>query len=340
MNEDLKIVRNPIPGYEYEFGNPPTSEFLSRISYEKELELFWGRRWGAQSKIGKLRYAMVTRPTKNEVSPECKYDPIFFDYIDGLPNFKKMIKEYEDFINILKNNGVELEYWDLPDIVYGPYVRMRAIWPPASAFIINGGAIIPRYRYAIYKLGHEVLISKKLGEIGCPILLTIHGNGIAELGGNGFWLDPKTLLLGVGPTLNLEAVRQMEPLIKDVGAEEIHLCYFTNAEHLDMVFALVDAWLAVLDRRKIDHETLRYLQNKGIKWIEAPPDECDKGVCNLLALEPRKIIMNDNCPKTLELLKKENIECITSSFKEYNKAGGGPHCALSALIRDPGPLLK
>lgn len=341
MSDQIKIIHHPIPGYTYQYGKPPKPELLSKISYDEELELFWGRKWGAQSKIGKLKYALVTRPTKNEDSPECYQDPVFFDYPDqnSIPNLKKLQQEFTDFTQILEDEGVELEYWELPDLVIGPYVRMRALWPPASAFVVNGGAIVPRYRYAAYKLGHEVLISRKLGDIGCPILLTIHGSGIAEMGGNAFWLDPKHIILGVGPTLNLEAARQLDPILRDVGAEEIHLCYFTDTEHLDMVFALVDAWVAVLDRRRVDHETLRYLQKKGIRWIEAPPEECDLGVCNMLALEPGKVIMNNNCPRTREALEREGVQCITLDFKEYNNGGGGPHCALGALIRDPGPTL-
>ena len=48
MYKKIKIVRHPIPGYEYEFGKPPTPEHLSKISYEEELELFFNMETSAK----------------------------------------------------------------------------------------------------------------------------------------------------------------------------------------------------------------------------------------------------------------------------------------------------
>ena len=338
-DQPMQVMKRPIPGYQYEYGKPPTSEFLNSISFYDEIEAVWGRQWGAQSKIGTLRYALVARPTENEVSAEAAYDPLFYDYPNGPPDLAKMRSEFDAFEAVLKNEGVELEYINIPNVLHGPYVRFRCLWPSASAFVVNGGAIVPRYGGFVFRKGHEVLLAKKLMELGCPILMTIRGRGVGELGGNGIWLDPKHIILGVGPSLNMEAVRQVEPFLREAGAEEIHIGYFTDAIHLDMVFSLVDAWLAVVDRRRIDHETIRYLRRKNIRWLEVPPEESDAGVCNMLALAPAKVVMPTGCPITRKALEAEGVQIIELDFTEYNKGGGGPHCIVGALIRDSGPML-
>lgn len=323
----------------YEPGKPPRTDLLATIDFRDELELAWGKNWGAQSQIGKLRAALVSRPTQNELCEEAKEDPVHFLLPAGLPDLELMKKQHDAMVKVLKDDGVEVHYLEVPEAAYGPYSRMRMLWATASAFVINGGAIIPRYGLAPWRRGPEVLITKKLVEIGCPILYTIHGKGVLELGGNGIWLDPKHLIVGIGPSGNLEGVAQVHDILHRAGVEEIHLAYFTGAIHLDLVFGLADAWLGVIDKRHIDHETIVYLRRKDIKLIEAPPEECANSACNLLAIEPGKVIIPKRCDRTSEALRKEGVKVIELEMSEFIKTGGAAHCAVGELIRDPGPFL-
>ena len=43
--------------------------------------------------------------------------------------------------------------------------------------MVNGGAIIPRESTPYWR-GRSRYVSKALMELGCPILYTVHGNGI------------------------------------------------------------------------------------------------------------------------------------------------------------------
>ncbi len=51
----------------YEEGKVPQyHKYHAKVSYLDELELIWGKRWGAQG-IGRLREVAMVRPTESEV---------------------------------------------------------------------------------------------------------------------------------------------------------------------------------------------------------------------------------------------------------------------------------
>jgi N-dimethylarginine dimethylaminohydrolase len=108
--------------------------------------------------------------------------------------------------------------------------------------------------------------------------------------------------------------------------------------HLDMVFSMVDEGLGVIYPSAIDYDSLAYLQKKGIKLIEAPLEEVQNYGCNILALEPGKVVIPSHSHRIIEKLLKENVEVIALEMPEL-RAGGGPVCNTLPLIRDPGPSI-
>ena len=315
------------------------AEDLRRFSYLDELERIWGRRWGAQSEIGLLSYAMLSIPSDNEASPEAARDPVYYDLTTGVPDLPLMRRQHRELARVLEAEGVELSYLEPPPVMMGPYARNRMLWAPASAFVINGGAIIPRYGLAPWRRGFEVLLARRIMELGCPILYTVHGSGIFELGGNCQWLDPETLVIGLGPSANMEGVRQVWDVFKVAGVREIHLTAFKGTIHLDMALGLAGAWVAVVDPRCLDDQLLHYLKAKRIELIEVPPEEADNSACNTLPIDPERVIMPAGNPVTARRIRAHGVKVIEVEMSEFVKAGGGPHCATSCLVRDPGPKL-
>jgi N-dimethylarginine dimethylaminohydrolase len=313
---------------------------IESASYMDELPAIWGKRWGAQSEIGHLRSVMVSRPSDNEASPEVRDDPHFFAAQGSFPNLDLMRRQHKELVKVLLDFGSEVIYFDPPAETIGPYGRLRMLWAPASAFVINGGAIIPRYGLAPWRRGFEALLARKLGELGCPILCTIHGDGVFELGGNCQWLDPKHLVIGVGKTTNMEGVRQVWSVLKDAGVEDIHLTTFKNVIHLDMAFGMASDWVAVVDPRCLEPSFLNYLRRKGIDLVEVDPAEADNSACNTLVLKPGVVVLPAGNPKTAKALRDRSVEVIEIDMSEFVKTGGGPHCATAGLVRDPGPLLS
>lgn len=312
---------------------------LTQISYLDELEAVWGRRWGAQSEMGRLRMVLMSKPSDNEAAPEVRANPKFYDVQGDFPDLDLMRQQHESLAEVLRRFGAEVVYMDPPPEAHGPYGRLRMLWAPASAFVINGGAIVPRYGLAPWRRGFEALLARRLGELGCPILYTIVGRGVLELGGNCQWLDPRHLVIGIGASANVEGVRQIWPILKEAGVEEIHLTTFRGAIHLDMAFGMATSWLAVVDPRCLEASFLGYLRGKGIEYVEVPPEEADNSACNTLVLEPGVVVLPAGNPQTAQALRRRQVEVVEVDMSEFVKTGGGPHCATAGLIRDPGPYL-
>ena len=312
---------------------------LSAVSFLDEVEAIWGRRWGAQSEMGRLRMVLVSRPSDNEAAEEVRADPKFYDVQGEFPDLALMRRQHEALVDVLTKFGSEVVYLDPPAEARGPYGRLRMLWAPASAFVINGGAIVPRYGLAPWRRGFEALLARKLMELGCPILYTIHGRGVLELGGNCQWIDPRHLVIGVGPSTNADGIRQVWPVLRDAGVEDIHVTTFREGIHLDIAFGMASAWVAVVDPRRLEPSFLTYLRRLGVELVEAPPAEAANSACNTLVLEPGVVVLPTGNPVTTRALRERGCDVIEVDMSEFVKTGGGPHCATAGLIRDPGPFL-
>jgi N-dimethylarginine dimethylaminohydrolase len=326
-----------IPGYTP--GKVIRTEEVHDVDFMEEVQTIWGGPWGAHTKIGRLRRVLVCRPTENDAPPEAKENPISYGFLDGVPEVAQMQEEHDAFVQILRDHDVQVDYMQVADHQMGAYMRLRSLWAAASAFTINAGAIVPRYGRGPWRRGHEVLIAKKLMELGCPIIYTFHGKAVSEIGGNAMFLDDKHMIYALGGSGNIESFRQIEPIFRMAGVEEFHLGAFTGIAHLDLVLAIAGAWVAVIHRPHLDHETIRYLYKKGFDIIETTHEEFKRSACNMLSIDEHTVVLPAGNPRLAEELEKRGIKVIESPFKAMHLAGGGPHCAVGVLRRDPGPKL-
>jgi len=76
-----------------------------------------------------------------------------------------------------------------------------------------------RFGSTPYKRGQEPYFLKFLAEISCPVLYTIHGNGIWELGPSVF-IAENVLVTHRGVAGNKEGIEQAIPVLERVGVEE------------------------------------------------------------------------------------------------------------------------
>src|ERR1700728_4830526 len=78
----------------YEEGKVPQyHKYHSRESLLDELELIWGKRWGAQG-IGRLREVAMVRPTESEVRKLYEQDSAFFVFNGTTPNLTLMQEQH------------------------------------------------------------------------------------------------------------------------------------------------------------------------------------------------------------------------------------------------------
>jgi len=327
------------------------------LTYLEELEVIWGKRWGAQSEIGRLREVLVIRPG-DEVAPPEK-DLVFYQF-EKRVDVRKVKEEFEGFIDALKNEGVivhdirelvkevDVDEWMLKEPYGLPHARFGGPGARDVGFVINGGAIIGRMSLP-YRRGEEYITMKALAALGVPVLFMVHGNGIFE-GGNVVWLDPEHVILGKSVRTNQEGIDQVSYILRMNGVKEIYVVpipgHLYNTEwpaggfaHLDCVFGYVDDGLAVIYPPGVPYDFIEYLRSKEINMIEVLPEEARWLACNTLALEPGKVVLPQELRKTIRALEKEGVDVISVPWEETKYLGGGPHCATMPLIRDSGPRL-
>ena len=116
------------------------------LHYFEELEIIWGKKWGAQSEIGKLRSTLVQRPG-DEISPP-ESDLAWYQLVEQ-PNIQRSQEDHDGFVEILKQEGVRVydvsppiewlleQPYGVPHVRYGGGSRDPGI-------MVNGGAIISR----------------------------------------------------------------------------------------------------------------------------------------------------------------------------------------------------
>ena len=166
----------------YEEGKVPQyHKYHAEVSYLDEIELIWGKKWGAQG-IGRLREVAMVKPTETEVKKLYEQASSFFVFNGITPDLDLMQAQHYALAETYRGLGIEVHYigWaeDPPRSAYGPLKRSISA---AAGFVINGGAIIPREATPYWR-GRSRYVSKFLMSIDCPILYTVHGKGVCEIG--------------------------------------------------------------------------------------------------------------------------------------------------------------
>jgi N-dimethylarginine dimethylaminohydrolase len=321
------------------------------LSYMEELEIIWGKKWGAQSEIGKLEELLVIRPGEEAAPPE--RDLAWYQYTFRI-DVETAQKEHDGFVEVLKSEGVKVYDLDPPEewLLKEPYGVPHARFGGGSrdpGFVINGGAIIGRMSLP-YRKGEEYIWARKVMELGCPILYTVQGNGTFE-GGNVVWLDPEHVCIGKSARTNQEGIDQVSLILKMAGVQEIKVVpipgWLNYLEwpaggfaHLDCVFGYLDDGIAVLYPPGVPYDFIEYLREKDVNMIEAPPDEAKDFSCNTVALEPGKIMLATGYNKTQKSMEREGVDVVNFEWTMMKHTGGGAHCATGPLIRRPGPKLE
>jgi len=295
-------------------------------------------RWGAQG-IGKLRMVLMHRPgvEVSEAIELAKKDPEIARLMhmqDISPGYlEKTQRQFDDYARVLKEEGVKIE-WLNPE---PPFINWFGLPIPNISSIgltLPNGGFIQERGGMIHKFGKHWYWYRRFAELGIPTLLTVTGTGIFE-SPNMRWIDNKTCIIATSIRTNLEGINQVIPVLRRAGTQEIHIAHLpkTFAFHLDLVFGMADHDLGVVYPAGLDYYTIRYLEDKGIRLIEASEKETRLCAPNLLVIEPGKVIIPSGCDEVTRSLRKEGVDVIEVDLSTF-APGSGTTCLPAALIRD------
>jgi dimethylargininase len=286
------------------------------------------RRYGSQSMIAPLRKVLVKRPDEAFTA----VDPVKWHYT-ARPNLEIARQEHDALVALLCQAGAEVIYHD-----EGQPDRADAIYVFDPAIVTDQGAVILRMGKALRR-GEEEAMARRLEALGMPVLYRLHGRAQAE-GGDLLWLDHDTLAVGLGFRTNAEGLHQLKEALAELGITTIpvELPYYTGPEaclHLLSLISIVDHNLALVYPPLLSVPFWQYLQERGFRLIEVPPEEFETMGPNVLALAPGRCVMLEGNPITQRRLTEAGCKVLTYRGNEISlKAEGGPTCLTRPILRE------
>lgn len=186
--------------------------------------------------------------------------------------------------------------------------------------------------------GEPDAYAEDLDAAGVPVVGRLHDPGTAE-GGDMFWLDATTLLVGRGYRTNDAGIEQLRALLLPRGVDVIafdlpHLNGPQECLHLMSLVSPLDRDLAVVYPPLMPVRLVETLRDAGIGFVEVPPEEFDSMGPNVLALGPRRALALEGNPETRRRMEAAGVEVLTFDGSDISRKGdGGPTCLTKPLAR-------
>lgn len=343
MNETTPVVdiRAMTPAdYQYNmlikrFASMPEPAFET----EQQLTANWGRVWGCNNDVGRLRAVLMHAPgpEMEAVDPEKKIPELNAFGDDSLgwywagrtvPSMQEYRAQHLQLVAALQAEGVEVFFMDPAEAN-----KTKQIYTRDSVIMLPGGAIVTRLG-ALVRRGEELTATRSLARLGIPILRTIHGTGILE-GGSFAFINPKVAVIGLSSRCNEEGARQLEEVLNVHGIELVRVQIPGYRLHIDGAFVMVNTDVALVNPARIPFVFLERLAQLGIRTVEMTSDDPAWSI-NCLAIEPGRIFVSHLfSDRTTENLHRHGVVAKLVPFDMVCLGGGGIHCSTAPLIRDP-----
>jgi dimethylargininase len=181
-------------------------------------------------------------------------------------------------------------------------------------------------------------VATDLEAAGVPDAGRLHEPATAE-GGDMFWLDAVTLLVGRGYRTNDAGLEQLRALLAPRGIEVIafdlpHLNGPGQCLHLMSFISPLDHDLVVVYLPLMPVRLLELLAERGVALVEVPEQEFASMGPNVLALGPRVALALEGNTETRRRMEAAGVEVRTYVGNEISRKGdGGPTCLSKPLAR-------
>ena len=330
-------------------------------NFEDEMPKLWGKKWKANTTIGKLRVVLLHRPGKEFLSvgkptPWPPHDSSLGAWrMTWIPDdLTELTEDYQRLVDAYKNEGVEVVERK-PDTNDPPY-QVKAIYTDDVCHPAVYGQVILRM-YDNIRKGEEVPTYQTLAEVGCPVVGMITGNGMAE-GGNIGWLDEKHVQVAVHyPRINTSQKEVWRA--NEWGHEQFRWFLQRQDPEVDVRilpgygprpymthYSMIDRHTSVHDPTWLDPYLREWLKTE-MDWnFVVPPDELcrvDQGMPvgpeTGVVLKPMKILVPTGEPKATKWLESIGVDVVEVEIPTLvgPRNSGSIHCAAGSLKRDPEP---
>lgn len=301
----------------------------------------WGRDLYVDNSVGKIEKVLVHRPGMELLQlKDGRYEEEAGARIlkdekgrirnywkdKELPDLEVLARQHNDMTDILRKEGIKVDYFDDPSLYWTNLTFTRDI-----ALMTPKGVILNRFAMYFHQ-GETRLAQKYFADQEIPIVGAIQGKGTVE-GGSFSMLDRHTAIIGRSVRINDEGIAQLRALLSyqdiDLYAVDLPAYYI----HLDETFLPVDKDKILCSTFILPFWFLKMLQERGYQIIECDRDD-PMLTNNCIALEPGKVLFSAKGTRTMKNLEKAGIDVIPVDISEINKLGGGIHCSTLPLYRE------
>lgn len=289
-------------------------------------------KFNGQSETAKIEAILMKKPEtawKNQDLVDRQWRQLHYP---SAPDYNRAFAEYSQFAALIEEHVPAVHYLPEDDTV-----GLDSIYTHDPVIITRRGAILCNMGKK-EREPEPLAIGKYLQSIGIPVIGEIIAPGMVE-GGDIVWFDDGSVAVGVGYRTNREGIAQLRTLLGDLASEviEVPLPHGNGPEeclHLMSMISPVDRDLAVVYSPLMVVPFREMLIERGIRFVEVPPEEYGSFGCNVLALAPRVCVMIAGNPKTKAGLEKAGATVYEYPGEDVSiKGGGGPTCLTRPLLR-------
>jgi arginine deiminase len=292
-------------------------------SLRDELGSLWGP-CGMDSEWARLEAVLLHRPGPELGSVE---DPAAALMVQR-PDPDRAAQQHDAVAAAYRAAGIVVEY------VAPPVLPPPNLVYVADLFVMTPeGAILGRPA-SVVRAGEERWVQRRLAELGVPVVRAVGGAGTFE-GADAMWLDPRTVLLGLGLRTNGDGADQVTQVLRSMGVTAVTTALPAGTMHLMGQLRIVDHDLAFLWPGRLAQDALGLLADRGYRARPVPDLEEARSrfALNFVTLGPREILMPAGCPVSQAAYEAEGVRCRTVAVDEVAKAAGGIGCATGVLRR-------
>ena len=236
----------------------------------------------------------------------------------------KQHKELEDVFNQL---GIEISWVQLDpeQMPWQMFTRDFGVNTPH-------GVLIGRFRY-LERKGEEIASQRTLEELGERVLPEQIARGAME-GGDCFWLDENTLVIGNGNRSTYSGFENTREILTEYDRNVYVIEFLSKWNHLDNNFAPLADKLALVNEDALPGYFFGILDALGWELVRVPGEYARTSEINVLALgDDRVLSFQGN--RLNERLKAMGLVVFDPEYSCFVEHGGGIHCSTFELEREP-----
>jgi len=283
------------------------------------------KRTAVYNSTGRLKRVLLGKPTYYEILPLSDIARKLYD--QGVKvDRETWLKEHAEFEDVFVQLGIEISWVKLkPELPWQASTRDFGVNTP-------NGILIGRFRY-LERKGEEVMAKETLEELGETILPKQITRGCLE-GGDCFWLDENTLIIGNGNRSTYAGYENAKEILSEYGKRVFVVEFLSKWNHLDVIFQPVADKLAIVCEDAVPEYFIGILDALGWELIKVPGEYAFRNEINMLALGDDKVL-SFRGNRLNEMLKARGLEVFDPDTRTFAAAGEGPHCLSFELEREP-----